>query len=188
LIDQEKEVSGTLPTPQIDLVHKLFMKHTGELRGFILALLPDLVLVDDLLHEVFLIATEKAANYQDGTNYLAWVKAMARFKVLEAIRLRRSTVETLSPEVLEVLFVAAPDIEADEVQVHAIRSCIQNLSKSSKTLIDMRYRLECKPAEIANRIGWTVQSVSVELSKARDVLRKCLQRKLGIMGFSVPGK
>jgi DNA-directed RNA polymerase specialized sigma24 family protein len=44
----------------------------------------------------------------------------------------------------------------------------------------LRYRLECKPAEIAQRIGWQAQSVSVELSRARDMLRRCLQRKLGL--------
>lgn len=173
-------MAETPNTQQVDLVHKLFMKHSGALRGFILALLPDLALVDDLLHEVFLIVTEKANGFTEGTNYLAWVKAMARFKVLEAIRLRRTNLRTLSSEVVEVLCTSSPDVEIDDIQVQAIRSCIRNLSKSTKTLIDMRYRLECKPSEIAQRIGWKVQSVSVELSKARELLRRCLYRKLGL--------
>jgi RNA polymerase sigma-70 factor (ECF subfamily) len=165
---------------QIEQVHKLFLQHSGELRGFILALLPDTELAGDLLHEVFLLATEKAGQYQEGTNFLAWVKAMARFKVLEAVRFRRSRGATFSAEVIESLCASAPESGLDEAQLAAIRSCIESLPTRSRTLVDLRYRLECKPAEIAQRIGWQAQSVSVELSRARDMLRRCLQRKLGV--------
>lgn len=171
-------MATTAGNVQIEQVHKLFLQHSGELRGFILALLPDTELAGDLLHEVFLLATEKAGQYREGTNFLAWVKAMARFKVLEAVRFRRSRAAVFSAEVIESLCEAAPDAGIDEAQIAAIRSCIDDLPKRSKTLIDLRYRLECKPAEIAQRIGWQAQSVSVELSRARDMLRRCLQRKL----------
>jgi RNA polymerase sigma-70 factor (ECF subfamily) len=162
----------------VDCVHKLFLKHDGALRGFLRALVPDADLADDLLHEVFLLATEKADSFREGTSYLAWLKAIARFKVLEAARAQRSRVPLLSPEVIESLCAAAPDVEVDELRLRSIRSCIDNLPRRGKTLIDMRYRLECKPAEIARRIGWQVQSVSVELSRTREMLRECLQRKL----------
>lgn len=164
---------------QVELVHKLFLKHDGELRGFIRALVPDADLAGDLLHEVFLLITAKADSYEDGTNFLGWLKAIARLKVLEAARSRRSRAELLSPEVMESLCEVAPEAELDEAQLLAIRSCIHDLPKRAKTLIDMRYRLECKPAEIARRIGWQPQSVSVELSKTREALRRCLRRKLG---------
>jgi RNA polymerase sigma-70 factor (ECF subfamily) len=170
------------PTRQVELVHKLFLKHDGELRGFIRALVADADLAADVLHEVFLLVTAKADSYQDGTNFLGWLKAIARLKVLEAARARRSRAELLSPEVIESLCAAAPEAEMDETQLIAIRSCIHNLPRRAKTLIDMRYRLECKPAEIAKRIGWQTQSVSVELSKTREALRRCLQRKLGMNG------
>jgi RNA polymerase sigma-70 factor, ECF subfamily len=171
-----------MPARQIELVHKLFLKHDGELRGFIRALLPDADLASDVLHEVFLLVTAKADSYQDGTNFLGWLKAIARLKVLEAARAKRSRAELLSPEVIESLCAAAPEAEMDEAQLIAIRSCIHYLPRRAKTLIDMRYRLECKPAEIAKRIGWQVQSVSVELSRTRDALKRCLQRKLGTTG------
>jgi RNA polymerase sigma-70 factor, ECF subfamily len=172
----------SVPAQQIELVHKLFLKHDGELRGFIRALLPDANLASDVLHEVFLLVTAKADSYQDGTNFLGWIKAIARLKVLEAARAHRNRAELLSPEVIGSLFAAEPEAEMDEAQVIAIRSCIHNLPRRAKTLIDMRYRLECKPAEIARRIGWQAQSVSVELSRTRDALRRCLQRKLGLGG------
>jgi RNA polymerase sigma factor (sigma-70 family) len=161
---------------QIALVHRLFLKHSGELRGFILAIIPVMETADDLLHEVFLLVTSKAADFQEGTNYLAWVKAIARRKVLEAARTRRGTV-SLSPEVLESLYESAPETGLDESQITAIRECIEALPTRAKTIIDLRYRLECRPSEIARRIGWQVQSVSVELSRAREMLRRCLERK-----------
>ncbi len=167
---------------QVSLVHRLFLEHDSELRGFIRALVRDPGLAGDLLHEVFLVASAKAATYEEGSNFLSWVKAIARLKVLEAARAQRSRVELLSPEVIELLCVSAPEERIDDARLAAIRSCLRDLPRRAKTLIDMRYRLECKPADIARRIGWQVQSVSVELSRARAALRRCMQHKLRIAG------
>lgn len=141
-------------------------------------MLPDTDLVDDILYEVFLLVTAKADVYQEGTNFLRWVKAIARLKVIEAIRNRRSSAALLSPETIDGLCDAAPEEGLDESQVRAIQACIDGLPRRWKTLVDMRYRLGCKPMEIAQRVGWQAQSVSVELSRARRALRQCLQRTL----------
>jgi len=165
-------------SPQVDTVHKLFLKHAAELRGFILALLPDPEVAGDVLHDVFLLVTAKAGSFEEGTNFLAWTKSMVRLKVLEALRARRAGSQCLSAEVIEGLCEAMPEQKVDDRRLDAIRTCMQQLPQRSKTLIDLRYRLECKPAEIARRIGWQAKSVYVELSRARDMLRQCLQKKL----------
>jgi RNA polymerase sigma-70 factor (ECF subfamily) len=46
----------------------------------------------------------------------------------------------------------------------------------------MRYREAHRPAEIAQRIGWTAESVYVALSRARAALRECVGRKLAAAG------
>lgn len=165
-------------SPQVDAIHKLFLKHAAELRGFILALLPDSELAGDVLHDVFLLVTAKADSFQEGTNFLAWTKSMVRLKVLEAARARRVGSQWLSVEVIEGLCDSMPEQAVDDCRLDAIRICLQQLPQRAKTLVDLRYRLECKPAEIARRIGWQARSVYVELSRARDMLRQCLQKKL----------
>ncbi|MEJ7591926.1 MAG: sigma factor [Planctomycetaceae bacterium] len=52
-------------------VQKLFLLHCNRLRGFILGLLPDRAAAEDVLQEVFLIVTAKAAKFQAGADFLA---------------------------------------------------------------------------------------------------------------------
>ena len=69
------------PSPTIT-VQKLFLQHAAALRGFIFGLLPDRDAGSDVFQEVFLIATRRAADFHSDGNFLAWVRGIARHKIL----------------------------------------------------------------------------------------------------------
>ena len=71
---------------KVQEVQRLFLRNAGLLRGFILGLLPDHHLAEDVFQDVFLTAAAKADDFRDGSNFLAWVRAIARLKVLEHCR------------------------------------------------------------------------------------------------------
>lgn len=160
------------------LVQGLFVRHTPALRGFILALVRDFTVVDDVLQETFVHVTAKAAEFELGTNFQAWANAIARFKILEARRTARRQAHALSAEVIESLCACAPDEPAADPRLDLLRQCLEDLAPKAKQAIELRYAQAHKPAEIARRLGWTAESVYVALSRARGVLRDCLSRKL----------
>ena len=45
-------------------VQQLFVRHQGQLKAFVLALWPDFARADDVLQEVFLTVTAKAAEFE----------------------------------------------------------------------------------------------------------------------------
>src|SRR5215469_17156992 len=53
-------------------IQQLFVKHQLGLRAFILSLEPNFTDAEDLLQEVFLVVTRKAAEFEEGTNFFAW--------------------------------------------------------------------------------------------------------------------
>jgi RNA polymerase sigma-70 factor, ECF subfamily len=162
-------------------VQTLFIKHSSLIKGFILAILPDFSLVDDVLQEVFLVVTEKAGSFEPGTSFLAWTRAIARNKVLELQRTRKMAARMLAPEVIESLCSAPPGedfADLTEARAAALRQCMEKLAPQAKRIVEMRYREAHRPAEIANRLTWTPQAVHVALSRARATLRECVQRKL----------
>jgi len=59
------------------LVQKLFVQHMPQLRAFVLSLMPDFSQVDDIIQDAFLTVTAKAADFQEGTNFKAWVFTIA---------------------------------------------------------------------------------------------------------------
>ena len=54
-----------------------------------------------------------------------------------------------------------------EAQLSTLGHCMEQLAPRAREIIDMRYREECRPAEIAKRLSWKTESVHVALSKAR---------------------
>ncbi len=111
----------------------------------------------------------------EDADFLAWVMAIAKFKVLESFR--RPDTRSLSPAVIDSLCAEAPvDDPAGDDQV-LLRECMEELAARAREVIDLRYGEGCKPAEIARRLGWTPESVYVALSRARTLLRECIERK-----------
>lgn len=161
-----------------EFVQQLFVKHASTIRVFIRAFLPDFNQADDVLQESFLTATAKAGTFQEGTNFLAWATAIAKLKTLEFHRKNRSAGETLSQEVIDAL-CAPPPVPVDGFQTTAmLRECLAELPPRAREAIDLRYGDACKPAEVAQRLNWTPEAVYVTLSRARAILRKCVERKL----------
>ena len=164
--------------PQTAHVQMLFVQHASQLRGFIVALSPDFSRVDDILQETFLVITRKAAEFEPGTNFLGWACTIARFKVLEAGRKAARHPQTLSPEVIESLCACAPEPESDDERLRLLADCMQQLAPQARRAMELRYQQAHNPAEIARILNWTPNSVYVALSRARDVLRACVENKL----------
>src|SRR4051812_47617895 len=118
------------PSPgAVEEVQRLFLRHAGMLRGFILGLMPDRNRAEDVFQEVFLTVTRKADDFRGGTNFLAWARSVARLKVLEAFRSRKGTPASLDPEALDAVLAAAEEVEEDdwEGRREALAKCLDQL-------------------------------------------------------------
>jgi RNA polymerase sigma-70 factor, ECF subfamily len=164
--------------PAAALVEKLFLTHSGAIKGFIHALLRDRSLVDDVLQETFLVVSAKADAFKPGTNFVAWACTIARFKVLETIRRRARTECSFSPEVIEALALQAPPEEGREATIKHLESCLHELGQGARRVIDLRYFQARPPEEIAKLLSLTVESVYVALSRSRRTLRLCVAGKI----------
>jgi RNA polymerase sigma-70 factor (ECF subfamily) len=158
-------------------VQGLFLHYQPAIRSFVLSMIPDFSVADDVMQETFLTVTKKAPSFEIGTSFAAWVKTIARFKALEAIRARKFV--TLSEEVLDALCTDPSEFAGDtDERIALLRGCLDQLAPQARRSIDYRYQNEHMPPQIANLMGCTVQSVNVTLSRARAFLRDCVQRKM----------
>jgi RNA polymerase sigma-70 factor, ECF subfamily len=155
-------------------VQQLFVRHQAKVRSLALALTGDFSIAEDIVQETFLTASAKAAEFQVDSNFVAWVLAIARLKVLE----RRRSDRRLSPEVIESLAASLPQEELEERRLMPLLDCIDELPPKSRELIRLRYFSEHGPGEIAAMLGRSVVGVNAALVKARAVLRECVTRKL----------
>jgi RNA polymerase sigma-70 factor, ECF subfamily len=164
---------------QLTLVQGLFVQHLPALRGFVLAIVGDFDLVDDVVQETFMTVNAKAADFERGTNFRAWLWTIGRFKALQALDSRTSRQEHLAPEVIEAL-CAHDDAENWHTEEHLrqLAFCINELAPQARRAIELRYHQAHRPPDIARRMGWTVEAVHVLLSRARVFLRECVTRRM----------
>ena len=159
-------------------VQQLFIKNQSALKGFLLALVPDFAEAEDLLQEVFLVVTQKAGTFKEGTNFMAWARQIARFKAMSSWRKKKNSPQVLAEDVVESLCACEPEEPFDETQVAAVQNCIKKLAPHARKLVTMRYLNEHRPGEIAERMSWSENAVNVTLSRARTFLRECVQRQM----------
>ena len=157
-------------------VQQLFVRNQSIIKAFILSLQPGFSDADDVLQETFLLVTKRAANYRDGTNFVAWACAIARFKLLEARR--KATAPALTEEAIIALSEDAPDDSFFQERLPALRECLRRLAPRARELVWHRYHGELASKEIADRLDWKEPAVRVALSKARTFLRDCVQSQL----------
>ena len=174
----------TQPDPEHVLkVQQLFVQHEGRLRAYVLSLAPDFAMAADALQETFLVVTRRAADFEIGSNFLAWARRIAMFKVLALLRDQKRGPECLSANVIETL--AAADSPEDDEEQHAatlerLRECLGRLAPAARELIRLRYLNQHLPGEIALLRAQSVNAINVTLSRARVALRDCMERKLEV--------
>jgi RNA polymerase sigma-70 factor (ECF subfamily) len=163
-------------------VQKLFLMHSSVLRGFILGLVVDFDAADDVLHEVFLAVSAKAAEFNPGSDFLGWARAFARHKAMEHLRARKRSHPVLSPDILETLAESAP-LNVEDFTEHkaALSECLGQVAGRSREVLQLRYLEGLAPGDIAARISWKVGAVNVALSRARRFLRECAGKRLAAL-------
>ena len=157
------------------------MKHQQQLRAFVVALAPDFSAADEVMQETFLEVSRKASEFQLGSNFPAWARTIARFKVLGLTRDRQRAASRLADDVVEALAAAAPP-EEDEGRYLAVidllRKCLERLAPAARELVRLRYEGEHLPEEMARIRSQSVNAINVTLSRARLALRQCVENGL----------
>ncbi|MDF1860990.1 MAG: sigma-70 family RNA polymerase sigma factor [Verrucomicrobiales bacterium] len=164
-------------------VQQYFVQHAASVKYFVLSLLPNPAGAEDVVQEVFLTVTAKANDFEEGTNFKAWVFAIARFKVLEHLRQAKREPYRLSEETMELLADEAAgesdtdDLEKEQHLAAALSRCLNKLAPKSRLLIERVYRDGLKPGTVAEEIGWKPNAAYVTLSRARATLRSCIAKQ-----------
>lgn len=167
---------------RVSYVSSMFVKYSPKIRGFILSLVPNMELADDVLQETFLTVTKKADDFEPESNFVAWACRIAQFKVLEECRRNRKACGAFSNEVIEAICAAHPGPQQDEPvqRLDALKWCINRLAPHTQRAFELRYQNAHKTSEIAQILGWSVDSVCVILSRGRATLKKCIASRMGL--------
>jgi len=158
---------------------RLFSVHQRALFLYILPLVGNTVDADEVLQETNVIMWAKREQFQPGTNFLAWGRAIARLEVFRFRRTRGSKLQFLEEDILEAVAERSEAVSDQlEARREALRLCLDRLRPKDRELIRMRYAAGTSGDDVARQLGRPANSVYQSLSRIRRTLAECIERRL----------
>jgi RNA polymerase sigma-70 factor (ECF subfamily) len=151
------------------------------LRGFLASQVHHLDDVDDLAQEVFLTAFRGLSGYRRGEDFGAWLRGIARNKLLNYFRSTSRRSQALRRWREEVARVVETDLEreadADRAEViERLLRCIARLPERLRQVV--RAGLDgSRPADLAQALCTSVGAVYNLHYRANQLLRQCLEKE-----------
>ena len=154
----------------------LFARHHVRVYRFVLRLVRNQTLAEDLISEVFLDVWRQAGKFEARSTVSTWLLAIARFKALSSLRKR-------SEEELDDEAAAAIEDPGDDPEVavqkkdksEVLRKAIAQLSPEHREIIDLVYYHEKSIEEVAEIVGIPENTVKTRMFYARKRLSELLK-------------
>jgi len=154
----------------------LFARHHLRVFRFVVRLVRDEGVAEDLISEVFLDVWRQAGRFEGRSAVATWLLAIARFKALSA--LRRKPDQELDEEAAGAIEDQSDDPEvvlAKKDKGAVIRECLKGLSVEHREIIDLVYYHEKSVEEVAEIVGIPEATVKTRMFYARKKLGELLK-------------
>jgi RNA polymerase sigma-70 factor, ECF subfamily len=151
---------------------RLYDRYARMVHGILLARVPPRD-VDDLVHDVFLLALGRLRALRDAARFGAWLAAIARNRAHDYHRRTRVAMELTEDLPTEELDGAGRSVPSDAEAV-TILAVIRTLPDAYRETLILRLVEGMTGPEIAERTGLTPGSVRVNLHRGMQQLREKL--------------
>jgi RNA polymerase sigma-70 factor (ECF subfamily) len=157
-------------------MHVLYSRHSVRVYRFVLRMVRDTTIAEDLVSQVFLDVWRTAEQFERRSQVSTWLLSIARFKALTALRQRKH--EDIDQEEVRDMVDEAdtPEAALDRVNTSEIlRACVAKLSPAHREIINLVYYHEKSVEEAGEIIGIPQSTVKTRMFYARKQLADLLK-------------
>ena len=158
----------------------LFARHNIRVYRFVLRLVRNEALAEDLISEVFLDVWREASKFEGRSAVSTWMLSIARFKALSA--LRRRPEQKLDDETAERIEDQSDNPETTLVKKDIgaqLRLALSKLSNEHHKIIDLVYYHEKSVDEAAEIVGVPRNTVKTRMFYARKQISDLFEQAGG---------
>jgi RNA polymerase sigma-70 factor (ECF subfamily) len=176
---EERALLKAIATGDAKALERLFARAETRVFRFLMRMVKNQAIAEELLNEVFLSVWQNAHRYEGRSEPMTWMLSIAHNKAMSTLRKRT--------EVLGVVEEAGRDLVAEDdtpdVAVQKqdksakIRACIDELSADHRTVLDLVYYQEQSVAEVAEVLGIPEATVKTRMFYARKKLSELLSAR-----------
>lgn len=162
---------------------RLFTQSQRALYLYIIPLVGNAADAEEVLQETNVVIWSKWRQFQPGSNFVAWGRAIARLEVFRFRRRRGHRLHLLADDVIERMAFHVEEQPNDvDLRRDALASCVEKLREQDRELIRRRYAADASGDMVAQELGRPANSVYQSLGRIRRVLMECVRRQLAAAG------
>jgi RNA polymerase sigma-70 factor (ECF subfamily) len=171
----DEALIGRIAAGERSAMQALFARHHVRVYRFVLRLLRDHTLAEDVTNDVFLDVWRQADRFEARSTVSTWLLAIARFKALSALKRRPN-------EDMEEATLAAIEDPADDPEMavrktdrgEVLQRCLKVLTREHREVIDLVYYHEKSAQEVAQIMRIPEETVRTRMFYARKRLSQLL--------------
>jgi RNA polymerase sigma-70 factor (ECF subfamily) len=173
------------PKSKYEYFLRLFRTNEDRLFGFILKLLPNFAIAEDILQETMMTMWRKFDDFEEGSSFASWGIQIARFKILEYHhRGRQPGVIHFSDDILNRLSDDQGPGKMESSYLEALQGCVDKLRDQNRNIVKLRYSQEMSIRQIANELSVSANVVYKSISKIHYLLQQCIEKTLAAWELS----
>jgi RNA polymerase sigma-70 factor (ECF subfamily) len=148
------------------------------LLGYILSILRDAHLAEDVFQDASLVILKKGVTLPSERDFPPWARKVVRLTAMNALRKRNKGPELLEPALLDLLEEQWAEDDEHERTTAALRECLENLPDKARRLVELRYVAGETGTALAARLNQPPNTVYVALSRIYRTLAACVKKRL----------
>ena len=176
---EERALLKAIAAGDAKALERLFARAQTRIFRFLVRVVKNQAIAEELLNEVFLSVWQNAQRYEGRSEPMTWMLSIAHNKAISTLRKKT--------EVLGVVDEAARNLVADDdtpeiaAQKHdkstKMRACMAELSVDHRTILDLVYYQEQSVAEVSEVLGIPENTVKTRMFYARKKLSELLRER-----------
>jgi RNA polymerase sigma-70 factor (ECF subfamily) len=143
-------------------------------------------MAEDIFQDLCVLALQKRAELVKISHLESWLRVSARQLAMNAMRKSANQNLQLGDRVLDLMDRHWDALAATSASAmpEMLEQCVQRLAPSARNIINARYVEGLACGEVAARLGRSVESLYVALSRIHKKLAECIQRNIALAGRS----
>ena len=156
-------------------MHRLYVRTSSELYSLCFSFIQNREASEDVLHEVYLKAWNRAASYDQAKGApMAWLTRIARNSAIDWIRAQKRRPTSGDDE---LVFIADQSENAEEMLIRVeqsenLKQQVENLSSADANLIRSAYLRGMTYSEVANQTGLPLGTVKTRIRRGLRTMRE----------------
>jgi RNA polymerase sigma-70 factor, ECF subfamily len=174
----DHELIGLIAGNDKNAMRVLFGRHNVRVFRFVVRIVGNQEMAEDLVNEVFLEVWRNAGRFEARSQVTTWMLAIARNKAIAALRRRPSTVNDDNVMASMEDPSDGPEVAMQKSARSAVlRDCLEQLSPAHREIIDLVYYHERSVGEVAKIICVPVSTVKTRMFYARKHLAQLMAER-----------